>query len=169
MLALLARIRVPLGFTCAIAAFWLAAPTVSSIGLGCAIAVTGEGLRIWAAGHIDKGREVTRSGPYRWVRHPLYLGSTIMAIGFLVAARSVVVAAIVTLYMVVTLVAAMRTEEAALDAKFEGEYSAYRTGTAPPVQRSFSVARVRANREYRAVAGLVIGFLVLYLRSRPPS
>ena len=38
----------------------------------------GEALRIWAAGHLEKGREVTASGPYRWTRHPLYLGSTII-------------------------------------------------------------------------------------------
>jgi protein-S-isoprenylcysteine O-methyltransferase Ste14 len=37
---------------------------------------------------------VTRSGPYAFVRHPLYLGSAIMGVGFVVAARSVIVGAI---------------------------------------------------------------------------
>src|ERR1043165_4282384 len=146
MLQRLARARVPLGFVCALAAFWLAQPTLQSILPGLAIAVAGECLPVWAAGHIEKGREVTRSGPYRWVRHPLYLGSSIMALGFIVAARSIAAAIIVATYMLITLIAAMRTEEAALDARFDGEYSAYRAGTAAPVTRSFSTARVLAHR-----------------------
>jgi protein-S-isoprenylcysteine O-methyltransferase Ste14 len=162
----LARLRVPLGFAFALITLWLARPTSSSIALGLAIAAVGESIRIWAAGHIDKGREVTRSGPYRYVRHPLYLGSSIMAVGFVVAARSWTVGVLVAAYMLVTLAAAIRTEEASLDARFEGEYSAYRKGTAMPVERPFSLARLRANREYRAVIGVVIGMGILYAKWR---
>lgn len=162
----LARLRVPLGFVCGGLAFWFARPTVWSIAAGLGIATVGEGLRIWASGHIDKGREVTRTGPYRFVRHPLYLGSTIMGAGFILAAQSAVVAVLVSSYLLATLMAAMQTEEATLDARFAGEYSAYRAGTAAPVTRAFSLARVRANREYRAMIGLVVGMGLLYVRSR---
>jgi hypothetical protein len=34
------------------------------------------------------------------------------------------------------------------------------------VQRAFSLARVRANREYRALTGVAVAMLLLYLRSR---
>ena len=81
-LKFLQRRRVALGFLCAALALWLARPTTFSIVTGVLIALPGELLRIWAAGHITKGREVTRSGPYQLVRHPLYLGSTIMGLGF---------------------------------------------------------------------------------------
>jgi len=161
----LARLRVPLGFAFAALAFWLAQPTVSSAGRGLLVALIGQALRIWAAGHIEKGREVTRSGPYGYVRHPLYLGSTIMGVGFMIAARSWIVAAIVGTYLLFTLVAAMRTEEATLDERFAGEYSAYRRGAAPPVSRGFSFARAMANKEYRAVAGLAIGMAILFWRA----
>jgi len=166
MLKVLARLRVPLGFLFAVLAFYLAAPTRASLLVGLGIALVGELLRLWAAGHIDQGREVTRSGPYRFVRHPLYLGSSVMAVGFVVASRSVAVAAVVFVYMVFTLVAAIRTEEATLDARFKGEYSAYRAGVAQPVTKAFSLERVRANREYRAVIGLAAGMAILYLKSR---
>ena len=43
--------------------------------------MAGECLRLWAAGHLEKSKEVTRSGPYRHTRHPLYLGSSIIGIG----------------------------------------------------------------------------------------
>jgi protein-S-isoprenylcysteine O-methyltransferase Ste14 len=174
MIPLIARLRVPLGFAVAAVAFWFARPTGASIAAGMTVAALGELLRIWAAGHIDKGREVTRSGPYRFVRHPLYLGSAIMGAGFVVAARSLWVGGLVGLYLLITLVAAMRTEEAALAARFGEAYAAYREGRplaggvpagADP-QRRFSWSRVAANREHRAVMGLVVaGALLVLLRT----
>jgi phospholipid methyltransferase len=161
---LLARLRVPLGFLGAAAAFVLARPDSRSIVIGGAIALAGEALRIWASGHIEKGREVTRTGPYRVIRHPLYLGSAIMAGGFALASRSIWVAAIAVIYVGATFLAAMRSEEAVLDQRFAGEYTAYREGRAAPVSRAFSLARVIANREYRAMAGLGVALAILLLR-----
>src|SRR5260221_8388939 len=71
----LARSRVPLGFVFGAVVMWLAQPTFATLAAGGAIAALGELLRVWAAGHLEKGREVTRSGPYRLIRHPLYTGS----------------------------------------------------------------------------------------------
>src|ERR1044071_7357195 len=98
MFSLLARLRVPLGFVAAAVAFGLAKPTWRSWTAGLIVAAAGELLRLWAAGHIEKGREITRSGPYRFVRHPLYLGSSILGTGFVIAAQSVVATAIVVVY-----------------------------------------------------------------------
>jgi hypothetical protein len=162
----LARWRVPLGFAVAAAAFWFAAPDRRSLITGALVIGVGEAIRLWAAGHIDKGREITRSGPYRFVRHPLYLGSAVMAAGFVFAARSFVVAALAAGYLAMTYLAAIRTEEARLDAAFPGQYAAYRAGRAAPVERRFSLARVRANREHRAVTGVLVAMLLLYLKSR---
>jgi protein-S-isoprenylcysteine O-methyltransferase Ste14 len=164
MLALLARWRVSLGFLCAAAAFALARPSLESWRVGLIIAAVGEGVRLWAAGHIEKGREITRSGPYRYVRHPLYLGSALLALGYLVAARSMPAAVMGAIYLGVTVSAAIRTEEAALDRVFAGQYTAYRTGQAQPVARRFSWRRVAANREYRAVLGTAAAFLWLWVR-----
>jgi protein-S-isoprenylcysteine O-methyltransferase Ste14 len=160
----LARWRVPLGFAAAAVAYALAHPSPRSIAFGAAVAAAGEAIRIWAAGHVEKGREVTRSGPYRYVRHPLYLGSSVMGAGFAWASRAWPSAAVTALYLGITLAAAIRTEEAALDAKFAGAYAEYRAGRAAPVARSFSLARARANREYRSAAGVAVAFVLLWLR-----
>ena len=161
----IARLRVPLGFAAFAVAFWLATPTPGSLIAGAAIAVVGQALRVWAAGHIEKGREVTRSGPYRLMRHPLYVGSAILGLGFSVAAWSFGTVMLVMMYFIVTYVAAVRTEEATLDARFAGEYSAYREGRAEDSARRFSVQRAfGSNREYRSVAGLVGVFALLWLR-----
>ncbi|MFI5178834.1 MAG: adenylyltransferase/cytidyltransferase family protein [Vicinamibacterales bacterium] len=159
----LARRRVALGFLLAVVVFWLARPTATSIAIGLLVALPGELVRVWAAGHITKGREVTRSGPYKLVRHPLYLGSTILGVGFSIAAWSLPSILIVLAYLAITIPAAMRSEEAELEAQFGAEYAAYRAGRAGSVERTFSMARVIANREYRAIAGFVgaMGLLVL--------
>lgn len=155
MLKFLARRRVVIGFIAGLAAIWLSRPTHQTLLIGAIIAVLGEAMRIWAAGHLEKGREVTTSGPYRFTRHPLYLGSTIIGVGLAVASASVIVAVLVALYLVVTLGAAIATEEAHLTEKFGAAYPAYREGRAKGERRRFSAARAIKNREYRAVIGLL--------------
>jgi protein-S-isoprenylcysteine O-methyltransferase Ste14 len=169
VLAVLARRRVTLGFVAAVVTLVLAAPTRESLAIGMAIALAGEAIRVWAAGHLEKSREVTRSGPYRWTRHPLYAGSSVMAVGIAVASRSGIVAAIVALYMLSTLAAAIRTEEAFLRYAFGGTYDAYRASRAAPMPRRFSLERAMRNREYRAVAGLLAGFALLALKLLMPT
>jgi protein-S-isoprenylcysteine O-methyltransferase Ste14 len=163
-LGFLARRRVPLGFVTAVATAILAAPTWGSWRIGLAVAAIGEVIRVWAAGHLEKSREVTRSGPYRWSAHPLYVGSSVIAVGVVIAAHSVVVAVLAGLYMGATLTAAVRTEEAFLRGRFGGAYDAYRRSESEQVDRRFSIERAMRNREYRAVAGLLIGFAFLALK-----
>lgn len=151
----LARRRVALGYLLGLAALLLASPTPWSLAIGASIAAIGEGVRVWAAGHLEKGREVTTTGPYALMRHPLYVGSTIMGIGLVVAAHSVAVAVVVFGYFAVTYTAAIRSEEAHLTDKFGGHYPAYRGGSAVRSDRQFSFARAMRNREYRALLGLV--------------
>ena len=80
------------------------------------------------------------------------------------AANSAMVAVVTSAYLVLTLIAAIRLEEAHLDEKFAGAYSDYRAGRAAPVARPFSWARVRANKEYKAILGLGAAFAYLALR-----
>jgi hypothetical protein len=162
--AALARRRVPLGYALAVLAFWLADPTPLSLPIGTAVAFAGEALRIWAAGHLEKGREVTTSGPYAFTRHPLYVGSTIMGVGFTIAAANVLVAVLILGYLGVTIAAAIRSEEAHLTDKFGARYPAYRDGTAAPEPRRFSVERALRNREYRALAGVAATFALLAVK-----
>jgi protein-S-isoprenylcysteine O-methyltransferase Ste14 len=165
MSAGLARRRVPLGFLSGAIVLWLATPTLRSLAIGGAIALTGEILRLWAAGHLEKGREVTRSGPYRLTRHPLYVGSAIIGLGVAVAAARLSVAALVAAYLASTLLSAIRTEEASMRASFGDQYDAYLESRARPVERRFSFARAMKNKEYRAITGLVLIGAILVVRA----
>jgi protein-S-isoprenylcysteine O-methyltransferase Ste14 len=160
----IARWRVPSGFVFAAVVLWLAQPSWSLLLIGAAVSLSGEAIRLWAAGHVEKSREVTRSGPYRFTRHPLYLGSSIIGIGIGIASGSAVVITIVLVYLATTITAAIRAEEAHLREKFGAEYDAYAARRAPPMDRVFSVRRALENREHHAIAGLVIAFVLLALK-----
>jgi protein-S-isoprenylcysteine O-methyltransferase Ste14 len=162
--ARLARRRVTLGFVFAVAVLYFARPTWASIAAGAVVGLAGEAVRIWAAGHLEKSREVTSSGPYRFTKHPLYLGSSIMALGVAIGCRSIVVALLVGVYMATTIAAAIRTEEAFLRARFGDAYDAYAEARAPRAERRFSLERAWRNKEYRALTGLALFLLLLVAR-----
>lgn len=168
LIASLARLRVALGFVSGLLVLVLAQPTGRSLTIGMSIAACGEAIRIWAAGHLRKSREVTVSGPYRWTAHPLYVGSAVMGVGLAVASASIPVAVLVAVYLVATLTAAIKSEEAFLRRTFGDQYDLYRSGIAArrrerraAARRPFSVEQAMANREYRAVIGLGVVILLL--------
>jgi protein-S-isoprenylcysteine O-methyltransferase Ste14 len=160
----LVRRRVALGFVAGAAVVVLARPTWGTWRMGLVVAVGGECIRLWAAGHLEKSREVTRSGPYRVTRHPLYAGSVAIALGVVIASRSAVVAALAAIYIAATIPAAIRAEEDFLRRTFGDTYARYRDSQSEPVARRFSFERARRNREYRAIAGLILGFALLALK-----
>src|SRR5687768_9921385 len=161
----LARWRVFLGFVFAAIALYLAAPTRNSLFTGAIVSVLGELIRLWAAGHLEKSKEVTSSGPYQFTRHPLYLGSSLIGIGFAVAANHIMVFGIVVAYLLLTLTAAIGSEEAHLREKFGDAYDAYVEKRSEPMQRKFSWRRAIYNREHHAIAGLVATLFLLFLKS----
>jgi protein-S-isoprenylcysteine O-methyltransferase Ste14 len=161
---LLARWRVPLGYVLGLLAFLLATPTPQSLLIGAAVGAVGELIRIWAAGHLEKGREVTRSGPYAFTRHPLYLGSAVMGAGFAIAARSVAIAVLIGAYLVITITAAIRSEEAHLTDKFGSAYPDYRDGRVSAAPGQFRLERALRNREYRALVGFAAVIALLAAR-----
>ena len=175
---LLARFRVALGWVFAPLVLIAAEPTAGSIAVGMSIAAIGEALRVWAAGHLNKSREVTSSGPYRWFAHPLYVGSSVMGAGLGIASYSLIVMGLIAVYLFLTLRAAIASEEAYLRRTFGDQYDLYRSGRDAAradgrkrTVRAFStggqgppewkLSRAIANREHRAVIGLLVAVLLL--------
>jgi len=87
-----------------------------------------------------------------------------MGAGFAIAAHSVAVALIVLVYLVVTITAAIRSEEAHLTDKFGSAYPDYRDGRGMDASRRFSVDRALRNREYRSLAGFIVVIVLLAAR-----
>jgi protein-S-isoprenylcysteine O-methyltransferase Ste14 len=167
----LARLRVTLGFVFGAIVLALAQPTGRSLAVGMSIAAVGEAIRVWAAGHLNKAREVTSSGPYRWMSHPLYVGSSVMGVGLAIACASITVAVLIAVYLTTTVTAAIKSEEAFLRRTFGEQYDLYRSGVlakrraGSAIRKRFSLAQAMANREYRAVAGFIVAVLLLVLKA----
>lgn len=49
--------------------------------VGSPLVFAGVGVRVWAAGHLVKTTHLTLSGPYAYLRHPLYLGTLLIGLG----------------------------------------------------------------------------------------
>jgi len=68
-------------------------PTLLSAIVGVAIAALGELLRIWAVGYsgvttranVVTAPALVTAGPYTYTRNPLYIGNTIISLGFWLA------------------------------------------------------------------------------------
>lgn len=52
---------------------------------GVAITIPGMLIRLWASGHVKKDKRLATSGPYGYVRHPLYVGNHLITFGFCLA------------------------------------------------------------------------------------
>lgn len=166
------RIRVPLSFAFALAYVWLACPTRTSLLAGGLLLVPGLVLRGLASGHVQKDKRLTTSGPYAYTRNPLYLGSLILAAGFVIAARSWWILGLLVLMFVVIYVPVIAGEEHYLRQTFP-EYEDYarhvpRFGlrlTPFGMQRgTFSSERYWKHHEYNAAVGCVVVLAVLVVK-----
>src|SRR5512146_591321 len=112
------RMRVPLGFLFAAAYLWFAHPAWIWISAGCVLIVAGILVRASASGHIRKNRELTTTGPYAYTRNPLYLGSVLIAVGFVIAARNPWIALGALAMCLIIYVPVIRAEEKYLSSAF---------------------------------------------------
>src|SRR5262245_18593472 len=109
--ALFARWRVRLGYVLAIFVLWFARPTPRSIVIGALVGTAGLVIRAYAAGYLHKQSVLTVTGPYGYTRNPLYLGSSIVALGAGIATRSWISGAILVVYFALVYAVVMRREE----------------------------------------------------------
>lgn len=171
----LRRNRRTLGIPLVIIALWLSHFDRYYLWPSLILVVVGEGLRIWAAGHLQKDKTLTTGGPYRWIRNPLYLGSFLIALGFCLVAGSLWIWILVAAYFVLCYLPVIRYEEIFLAEKFPEDYPKYAEavpGLYPGLRgygkssSKFSVRQVIKNKEYNALFGILLGYIFLvFLRS----
>jgi protein-S-isoprenylcysteine O-methyltransferase Ste14 len=80
--------RIPL-FIGALLLVIFAKPNLSGMIVGIILILLGEGVRIWAAGHLQKNETLTVTGPYAYVKNPLYIGSIFITTGFCILADNI--------------------------------------------------------------------------------
>ena len=175
------RWRVRVGYPVAGAYWLLAKPTLHSILYGTIVAAFGLIVRAVASGHLRKDRELATTGPYACTRNPLYLGSALLAAGFVVAGHSGAAGALVAAYFGVFYYAVMRNEEDDLRARFGVVFDNYAAQVplffprgpqeltapgagSPEPEVKFSWSQYLSNREYQATIGAIGGMGIMCLR-----
>ncbi len=132
---------------------------------GLAVVLVGIFLRSWSAGIIHKTETLTTTGPYALGRHPLYIGSLMIAIGFfIIIGKPLDIVIVAGLLIPLHIRKAMR-EERKLSAKFGEAWQEYcrRTGPFYPKQvpvgvfAHWSLFQWAHNKEFGAfLTGLIV-------------
>ena len=87
--------RIPV-FIGAILLLLFAKPEPIGMGVGMILIMMGEAIRIWAAGHLQKNEFLTVTGPYAYVKNPLYIGTILITAGFCIFADNIYMLAVAT-------------------------------------------------------------------------
>jgi len=167
------RLRVPAGTLLGVVFLLLMHPSYRSLWIGICLALTGSSLRIWASGHLEKGKSLATAGPYAHTRNPLYLGSFLMALGVIIAGQVYWLLIPFGAFFLAFYYPVMRKEEQELLQGYGQAFSEYAKrvpfflpGLAEgrPRSSTFLWERVWRNREHRTVAGLMLALAFLYWR-----
>jgi protein-S-isoprenylcysteine O-methyltransferase Ste14 len=169
----IAKLRVPFGFLLLVMFAYLSRPSPFSMTVGLPISCLGLALRGWAAGHLAKNQQLAISGPYAYIRNPLYAGTLVAAAGIVIASRNWWLASVFAAVFLLVYFPVIELEEQHLRSLFS-EYGAYsmRVHRLLPVHhwpggtRRFSWQLYRRNEEYQAVIGFLIAVLWLVTRWR---
>lgn len=166
-----AKLRVPGGFLMVAAFLWLAAPSWTSLAVGLPLSALGLALRAWAAGHLEKNRTLAESGPYAYVRNPLYIGTLMVAAGFVLASRRWELGVLFAAVFLLIYLPVVELEEQHLRSLFP-DYADY-ARRVPRLwprfignsSKPFRFAIYLRNQEYQALAGFLAGVAVLIWKS----
>jgi protein-S-isoprenylcysteine O-methyltransferase Ste14 len=165
------RLRVPCGFLLLVTFAWLSRPTRTSIAAGLPVSLLGLFLRAWATGHLAKDQRLATSGPYAYIRNPLYTGTLIVAAGVVIASRDAALALIFTAVFLLVYLPTIELEEQHLRSNFPSysDYAAHVSKFIPTThwpgdRRRFSWALYRRNEEYKALIGFLFALAWLFAK-----
>lgn len=116
------------GFAVALA--FVATPSTASLLVAAPLVLAGLLIRAWAAGHLQRNKELTTSGPYSYVRDPLYVGRLLLLCGFGVIGNNPVAYALagaaILVFFLDYMPRKMRKETARLEKRHGERYVQYR-------------------------------------------
>jgi len=170
------RQRVAAALPLALVGAWLARPTVGALTVGAAISALGLVIRGLAASRLDKNETLATSGPYAVTRHPMYLGSTLVLVGLIVAAQSWITAALGLAYLALFYPATIAREDRKLRARHGAAFDAWATRVPRfwprvvplrAITDGCSWTRYRKSGEYRAVVAVALGMALLSMKLHP--
>ncbi|MFH0986055.1 MAG: isoprenylcysteine carboxylmethyltransferase family protein [Candidatus Omnitrophota bacterium] len=141
---------------------------------GAVLLILGELIRFWALGFVEKkGKKLAMSGPYAFVRNPLYVGNFFLGLGVVVIVWNWVILALFLVGFLGIYTGTIRGEEKHLQAMFGKPYEDYcknvpsflprLTPYAVPEKDSFLWSRIIKHHEYITVAGILLMLTLIHL------
>ena len=170
------RLRQPVGAAYALVLAFLAHPTFWGVAIGTCLIVLGSVLRLWASGHVHKNEALATSGPYSVVRHPQYLGNTLIAVGLWPATGNYWGIPLWIAIFWLLYVPAVRREDKKLERRFGDHWRQWRSKTpavfprrlpSPSFLKSlfqWSPSRSVQNGEPVWQVGILVVLVMLFLR-----
>lgn len=181
------KTRFVIAYPVIVLAFIFAHTTEKALFWGVLLALTGEGIRFWANGYIGHNKvnrtrksqgetpmgHLITSGPYRFVRHPLYLGTFLITAGLCSAVGQWLFAAPVLMAFILVYRKKMGQEDALLLDEIGPEYIKYQSQTpgflprlkpVVPPNGLWSWQGIRASKEWKTLLWICVLFIVFYLR-----
>ncbi len=148
-------------------------------GVGIFILLVGETIRLWVAGYSQKGTSIrgrrfqvsklVTTGPYAYIRHPLYLANFLIGLGICVIIGIAWVFIVYLAYFLIQYIPIQVVEERFLHTQFKEEYEAYvsqvprfipRLSRVKQKQEGFSFNWKRAlKREHDTICGVSMAVL----------
>lgn len=153
--------------------FMMPDENLTPVGIGLMIA--GMAMRLWSNGYAIKLDKLTTSGPYAYVRNPLYAGTALILLGFgVMLIKSLWVAAVFLAAVAAAYTRTIRNEEKMLTDKFKDAYLDYRSKVPAmwPALRPyaggekwpFSLARLWHSREHKVVLWVSIIVIIFQIK-----
>jgi protein-S-isoprenylcysteine O-methyltransferase Ste14 len=141
---------------------------------GIVLMLTGELIRFWALGFVEKkGQKLAVSGPYAFVRNPLYVGNFFLGLGVAVIVWNGIILVLFLAGFLGIYTGTIRGEEKHLREIFGKPYEDYcrnvpsflprLTPYAAPAKDSFLWSRIIKHHEYITVLGIALVLMLIHL------
>jgi isoprenylcysteine carboxyl methyltransferase (ICMT) family protein YpbQ len=152
----------------------LSQPTLYFFILGCLLVLDGLLIRLYASGFVYKNKELSTSGPYAYVRHPLYTGNILILIGISFAAGSISALVISIIFFWFYYPAAIEYEDRKLKLLFPDSWDSWSQQT-PALMPKFKFNRLNLaewswekslKKNYEPVIFAFVLFWLIFLANR---
>jgi protein-S-isoprenylcysteine O-methyltransferase Ste14 len=179
------RTALPLPFAAAILGLRVGRAPVSTrlVVAGVVVTVLGELLRLWGVHHIgaisrtrsERLGPLVASGPFAYLRNPLYVGNIAIWVGFALTARLIWLVPVIVVVLGLQYHAIVRWEERLLESRLGGAYREYAARVPrwlPTFNRRERGERRETNlsktffSERGTLLAIAAGYLLLWLTAR---
>lgn len=123
------RYRQAIGIVFGAVIVFFGTPIAPAYQIGTVLIVLGMLVRLWASGHVKKDQVLATTGPYAYVRHPLYVGNHLIAVGLCAASGLWWSLPLWLLLAMIFYPAAIRREDSRLRTRFTEQWTAWRAET----------------------------------------